>query len=180
MISRLGVRSLPLMVCLSSCGTVAPDIQRITRPDHEGVIFSKEYATQTIGCGVSALWTPTRKLVNRFEERFKEYQIQHHVPGFVAGYHRQYLGVTNYKTGQKILRVELYCPMVSHWQECPMPMVADGAECLCAALFDPQSKEVVAFGCQMLDGFPYPSVPMGPRRKPLPEELSSEPALPTP
>jgi hypothetical protein len=173
-------RLLLSCVALSACATVTPDVQPVSGPGYEGVIFSAERARRV--CGESfRVWTPTRRTVAQFERRLPAYLQMKRIAleSPMTPRLRQYLGVSDYKTGRRVLRVGLLCaPEYSDAQ----PVIGKTDvyhDCDCMALFDPASKQILDFGCAMRSAGPgrYPRDPALP---PVPQPELPSTGEPTP
>jgi hypothetical protein len=106
------------------------------------------------------VWTPDKKMVRRFERRLVEHLGRlgnSPVLASFASQHlaqlpskkRQYVGLVDAKTGQRILEVGIYSDIQpNYWWSSRYPgLIADGGDDICCARFDPDSDVVLTFGC---------------------------------
>lgn len=103
-------------------------------------------------------WRPTRTQLEAFERALVPYvrsqppvfQIDPSVdlPTALDGYVRQYTG--ELRDGRRVVYVNLLCAsFVEHLpgELTQMMTVSDGGECNCDAVFDPETSEMIRFGC---------------------------------
>jgi hypothetical protein len=171
------------LLFVSACAHAPPpDIDRISGPGYEGVLFSAEYARRTYFLsGTPRLWTPTRTMVADFERRLLRYlrskQIQLESP--TKPRLRQYLGILEYRTGRRLMRAALFCPDVYRETGILMDVTDVYGDCDCTAWYDPRSKSILEFGCSMKRGLlRYPDDRGLPPRPPEPPS-TGEPTPPS-
>lgn len=176
------------LTSLVSCATVPlPEIDHVAGAGYEGVIFSSEYARRTYYKSERRLWTPTRKMIAVFEQRFARALRAKQIPLDVVRsprMRRQYLGMFEYQTGRRLMLVRLMGPAVysdtriglTDFQS--VPNDAWYGE----AWFDPASKVILDFGGR-LPGLILPGPhdrSAGPPPPPQPYPFMTEPITPGP
>jgi hypothetical protein len=153
--------SLCVLLFVASCAHApptgpAPDVDHVSGPGYEGVIFSAEYARTHDYWTSMPVWTVTRGQVDAFERALARLLAKRHETLPTAfPIKRQYLGVFEYGTQRRLLRARLLGP--SLYSEDRVQMLPDfeyvpSDAVQCIGWYDPAARKIIDFGCFMAPG----------------------------
>jgi hypothetical protein len=133
-----------------------PDVEHVAGPGYEGVIFSAEFARRYFVSG-HPVWTVTRKMVDDFERKLASMLRERRVSlPTQFPIKRQYLGFYHYATHRPLLRGRLLCPSMYSEDQVELGdfLYYGPTECHCDGWYDPSTRKIVDFGCNVVPGLP--------------------------